>query len=88
VTERERSVLIKNINRLHLTKLGLKRIEGNLGLEPEEALDMLKIMIKYPFAEVERVDKNWHVRSRDVLIVVNASTYTIITARIVEQGFF
>jgi len=71
--------LIKNINKLHTTKLGIGRIKQNLGIETDDVVEWCKEKIKQA-DDILRSGKNWYVHSGDSVITVNAYSYTIITA--------
>lgn len=72
--------LIKNIDKVHTTPMGVNRIRINLGLGDQDAVLYCKNRILDPEATIERSGKNWYVFCRDCQITVNAYTYTIITA--------
>ena len=71
--------LIENLNKLHTTQMGMKRIKRNLNLQTddvilwcEEAVKQAEIMI--------RQGKNWYVYRSGAVITINAHSYTLITA--------
>ena len=72
--------LLKNLDRLHTTKLGIERIGRNLSLNTEDVEEWCKERIQSPEAAVTRRGKNWYVRAGGCCITVNAGSYTIITA--------
>lgn len=71
--------LIDNLDRLHTTELGRLRIAKNLGLEPEEVVSWCKSAVEKS-ESIVRAGKNYSVKFRDVVVTVNASAFTIITA--------
>jgi len=71
--------LIKNIDKLHTTKLGSGRIKQNLGIETDDVVEWCKQQIKQA-DDILRSGKNWYVHTDDSVITVNAHSYTIITA--------
>lgn len=72
--------LLKNIDRLHTTKLGAERVKRNLGLETEDVVSWCAAQILKEEALLERVGKNWYITVGRCRITVNAHSYTIITA--------
>lgn len=74
--------LIENIDRLHTTEMGMKRIKKNLSLETEDVAQWCKAQILNPNAVIERTGKNWYVTAGNCRLTVNAYSYTIITAHI------
>lgn len=82
--------LLKNLDKLHTTELGVKRIIKNLSLNSKDDLrnidvvEYCKMKIKSPNASIERKGKNWYVTIDGEIITVNANSYTIITAHKVK----
>lgn len=72
--------LLKNLNKLHTTELGIKRIKRNLSLDTDNVADWCKNEISSANAVITRKGKNWYVHADNYIITVNASSYTIITA--------
>ncbi len=61
--------LLKNLDKLHTTELGVDRIKRNLSLDINSAN-----------AVIARKGKNWYVDVDNYILTVNAYSYTIITA--------
>lgn len=72
--------LLKNLNKLHTTKLGVERIKRNLSLNTDDVIDWCKIKINSANAVITRSGKNWYANVDGCIITVNAYSYTIITA--------
>ncbi len=72
--------LITDIDKIHTTDLGIKRIKRNLNLTTNDVVQWCKKQILNERAVIERRGKNWYVTINDCLITINASSYTIITA--------
>lgn len=72
--------LIKNIDRLHTTEMGIERIQKNLSLEVDNVIYWCKEKILNERATIERHGKNWYVYIDNCIITVNAHSFTIITA--------
>jgi hypothetical protein len=71
--------LITNINEIHTTALGIVRIKRNLELETADVVSWCKRKIKKA-NDMYKKGKNWYVSAGDVMITINARSYTIITA--------
>ena len=85
--------LVKNLDKIHTTELGVDRIKKNLSLDEEtlklkndDVVSYCKDKIKSPNATIERKGKNWYVTIDDAIITVNASSYTIITAHKIKNS--
>ena len=71
--------LLKNINQVHTTTLGVERIKRNLGLDITDVVDWCKSKIEQADEIIMR-GKNWYVSLDGIEITINAYSYTIITA--------
>lgn len=72
--------LIKNIDKLHTTEMGVERIKRNLGLTNCDAVEWCRSKIMDKRAIIGRQGKNWYAQIDGYIITVNASSYTNITA--------
>jgi len=61
--------------------MGVDRIKRNLNLENIDVVEWCKLRILKENALIIRKGKNWYVTSGNCVITVNASSYTIITAK-------
>jgi len=78
-------VLLKNLNKLHTTELGIIRIKRNLDLDEQtDAVEYCKERINAPNTIIEKIGKNFYATSCTEVITVNASKLSIITAHRVE----
>ena len=75
-----KSELFNNINKLHTTDLGIQRIKKNLGLNTQNLTDYCRTIILKPNTIIERKGKNWYITVDNIILTVNANSYTIITA--------
>ena len=71
--------LLKNIDKIHTTELGLIRIKKNLSLIVDDVVSWCKETTKIADKIIKK-GKNWYVYKDDIVITVNTSSYTIITA--------
>ena len=72
--------LLRNIDKLHTTELGVERIKRNLSIETDNVVEWCKEMILDESAAIEKKGKNWYITIHHCEITVNAYSYTIITA--------
>ena len=72
--------LLKNIDKLHTTELGIVRIKRNLSLDTDNVVEWCKDKINSANAIASRNGKNWYINVDTCCITVNAYSYTIITA--------
>ena len=69
------------INKLHTTELGIKRIRNNLSLKSEDVVEYCKEKILNKNCKITKKGKNWYCEIDHIIITINASSYTIITAK-------
>lgn len=72
--------LLKSLDKLHTTELGIARVKRNLSLDTDHVVEWCKDKINSTNAVITRKGKNWYVNVDDCIITVNAYSYTIITA--------
>lgn len=71
--------LLKNLDKLHTTELGIERIKTNLTLDTDDVVGWCKNKINSANAVITRNVKNWYVNIDNYILTVNAYSYTIIT---------
>lgn len=72
--------LLNHLDKLHTTELGVVRIKRNLSLDTDDVVVWCKDKINSAHAIITRRGKNWYINVDDLVITVNAHSYTIITA--------
>lgn len=75
-----KEILLSNLDRIHTTDLGVKRIKENLNLEVSDVVSWCLNKIKTNDYIIKRVGKNWYLQFPDFKLTINAHSYTIITA--------
>lgn len=75
----ENNELKLNLDKLHTTVLGVKRIRKNLRLDTDDVVNWCREKIKES-SVISRKGKNWYINVDVCVITVNAYSYTIITA--------
>lgn len=71
--------LTNNLDKLHTTPLGAKRIKHNLNLQTDDVVSWCKEATRNADI-IFGSGKNWYVYKSGVAITINAYSYTIITA--------
>jgi 23S rRNA maturation mini-RNase III len=77
--------LILNLDRLHTTELGIKRIKRNLSLDVNDVVKWCNEKIQNKEASIIRRGKNWYINTDNCQITVNAYSYTVITAHKIKK---
>lgn len=72
--------LLDNLDKVHTTEMGVDRIKRNIEVDVEDIVEYCIDKIKEDNAVIERKGKNYYVSVDGIIITVNASSYTIITA--------
>lgn len=71
--------LLSNLNALHTTKLGIKRIKRNLNIDCHDIVEWCKDKILHSTSIIKK-GKNYYVYTDTEIITINVNSYTIITA--------
>lgn len=72
--------LILNLDKLHTTDLGQVRIKRNLCIGEINVVEWCREKIYEPHCKITRKGKNWYAVIDNMIITINAHSYTIITA--------
>lgn len=72
--------LLRNLDKVHTTERGVDRIKRNIEVDVDDIVEYCIDKIKQENAVIERKGKNYYVTVDGIIITVNASSYTIITA--------
>lgn len=81
----DKDILISNLEKIHTTTLGIKRIKKNLQLDVEDVVSWCLEKIKNKNSKITRQGKNWYITIDNFKITVNAYSYTIITAHKIKS---
>ncbi len=71
--------LLKNIDRIHTTSMGIDRIKKNLSIDTD-VVEYCKKIILNKNCNIYKQGKNWYCELDNIKITVNSYSYTIITA--------
>ncbi len=75
-------MLLKNIDKLHTTDLGVIRIKKNLKTECNDVVEYLKEKVLKKDAYIYKKGKNYYVEIDNIIITINSYNYSIITAHL------
>lgn len=81
--EPKQETLLENLDKLHTTELGIKRIQRNCKIN-EDVVKWCYNKILKTEAVITRKGKNWYISIDKCIITVNAHSYTIITAHVTK----
>ena len=76
--------LLLNYEKIHTTKLGVDRLKNNLKIDGD-VVTYCKDKLLDNNTKISKKGKNWYCVLNNLEIVINASSYTIITAHIDES---
>ena len=71
--------LINNLDKIHSTELGIKRIKKNQNINPDNVIECCREKIENSDS-ISRNGKNWYAHVGDCIFTVNSHSFTIITA--------
>jgi len=71
--------LLKNLERIHTTEMGVTRIKRNLNLDSEDVVTWCRQKAEIA-DKIIRKGKNWYIFIDNIIITINAHSFTIITA--------
>ena len=76
--------LLKNIDKLHTTDMGINRVKKNLKIDSYDVVDYCKQLIMNNNCYIYKKGKNWYCEVNNIRITINSYSYTIITAHIIK----
>ena len=68
------------MNLVHTTEMGVERIKRNLKIDVRDVVEFCKQKVLDKNCNIYRQGKNWYCEIEDMIITINAYSYTIITA--------
>lgn len=80
----DKEELLKNIDKIHTTKNGVLRIKRNLKLDNIDVVEYCKSKLLDNNCNIYKKGKNYYCKIDNIIITINKSSYTIITAKIME----
>ena len=67
--------LLRNIDKIHTTSLGVERIKKNLNLTKEDVVEYLKMKIQNQKCDIYKKGKNWYCEIDGIKITINSFSY-------------
>lgn len=80
----DKQILLENLDKLHTTEMGEGRIKKNLKTDAEDVVTYCKNLVLDEKSKIYRQGKNWYCETGNIVITINAYSYTIITAHEVK----
>ena len=81
----EKEILIKNMNKIHTTNMGLDRIKKNLKLDNYDIIEYIKNIIKNKYTITYKKGKNYYCETDNTIITINSYRLYIITTHIKKK---
>lgn len=76
--------LLSNIDKIHTTELGKKRISKNLNIKENQSIKYCIDIIKNKNTIIYKQGKNYYCENNNIKITINSYNYSIITAHIIK----
>ena len=74
--------LIKNIDKIHTTEMGILRIKKNLKIDINDVVEYCKNKVLDSNTVIYKNGKNWYCEIDNIILTINSYSFTIITAHI------
>ena len=78
-----KEAVLKNIDKIHTTSMGVERIKKNLKLDTNDVVLYCKNKVLDKNSYIYKKGKNWYCEVDNIRITINSYSYTIITAHII-----
>ena len=75
-----------NVDKIHTTMMGINRIKNNLKIYNGDVVDYCKRIVSNNECLISKKGKNYYCILDNIVITINASSYTIITAHILKEN--
>ena len=75
-----KEILLKNLDKVHTTEMGIDRIKKNLNLDNNNVVQYCKSKVLDKNCNIYKQGKNWYCEIDNIKITINSYSYTIITA--------
>ena len=83
----ENNKVLLNIDKIHTTDLGERRIKFNLDLSSIDVVEYLKNKILDEKCLIYKKGKNYYCEVDNIVITINSFNYCIITAHLIKKPF-
>lgn len=78
----DKEKILKNINKIHTTEMGVLRIKRNLKLNDIDVVEYCKSKILDKNCYIYKNGKNYYCEIDNIIITINSYSFTIITAHL------
>ena len=75
-----KEILLKNLDKVHTTEMGIDRIKKNLNLDNNNVVQYCRDKVLDKDSIIYKQGKNWYCKNDNIIITINSYSYTIITA--------
>lgn len=72
--------ILRNKEKIHTTELGVERIKSNLNLKTDNVISYCLNIIENEESVVSKKGKNYYITYDNIILTLNSSSFTIITA--------
>ena len=79
-----KDILLSNIDKIHITEMGIDRIKKNLKLDTNDVVEFCKNKILDKNCDIYKQGKNWYCEIDNIKITINSYSYAIITAHLIK----
>ena len=79
-----KDILLSNIDKIHITEMGIDRIKKNLKLDTNDVVEFCKNKILDKNCDIYKQGKNWYSEIDNIKITINSYSYAIITAHLIK----
>ncbi len=79
----DKNELLKNIDKIHTTEMGILRIKKNLNIDGD-VVQYCKDKIVNESCVIYKRGKNFYCEIGAIIITINSYSYTIITAHVIK----
>lgn len=83
-TVEDKKILLDNIDKIHITEMGVDRIKRNLKIDTDDVVEYCKDKVLDKKCNIYKQGKNWYCEIENIKITINSYSYTIITAHIIK----
>ena len=80
----DKEILLSNVDKFHLSKMGIDRIRKSLKLDTNNVVEYCKNKVLDKNSNIYKQGKNWYYKIDNIKITINSYSYTIITAHTIN----
>ena len=81
-----KEIVLANIDKIHITKMGIDRIKRNLNINDIDVVKFCKNKLLNEDCNIYKNGKNFYCKTRNIIITINSFSYTIITAKFLTKN--